>query len=120
MLDYEIQWGASGGFTGGGGGYTLYPDGRVESWQQIRAGSEIETKLIGNVSSDAVLKIRRIIDENELLRLEHTVAGNMTRSVIFRKDGREHSVSWPAESGAAPPQIASLMKQLDAMITDLK
>lgn len=87
---------------------------------QIRAASPRETKLIGNVSSDAVLKIRRIIDENELLRLEHNVAGNMTMSVIFRKDGREHSISWPAGSGAAPPQIASLMKQLDAVIAEFK
>jgi len=120
MPDYEIQWGTSGGFTGGGGGYTLHPDGRVESWEQIRAGSQRETKLIGNVSSDAILKIRRIIDEKELLRLEHNVAGNMTTSVVFRKDGKEHSISWPAEPGSAPPQIASLMKQLDAMITELK
>jgi len=120
MLDYEIQWGTSGGFTGGGGGYTLYRDGRLESWKQIRATSRRETNLIGSVSNAAVLKIRRSIEENELLRLEHTVAGNMTTTVIFRSESGEHSISWPAEPGSAPPQIVSLMKQLDAVISEFK
>jgi len=120
ILDYDILWSTSGGFTGGGEGYTLYRDGRLESWTQVRASLPRETKFIGNVSNGAVLKIRRIVQENELLRFNHNVTGNMTTSLIFRNDDGEHSVSWPANAKAAPQQIASLMEQLHAVIAAFK
>jgi hypothetical protein len=117
---YEVQWGTSGGFTGGGEGYILYTDGRLAQWKKRTAASPIETREIGRATLETAAEIGRIIDENKLLQFKHVRPGNMTTSVIIRSKGREHAISWSAESVKPPMEVAPLMERLQALVVKMK
>ena len=114
---YEVQWGTSGGFTGGGEGYILYSDGRLARWKKRTAAAQIETNIIGNLSPNACAQLYRIIEENKLFQLKQADAGNMTTSVIIRYNGKEHGMSWPAAPGKTPMKLVPLIEQLQAAVS---
>ena len=113
-LPYEIKWGTSGGFTGGGEGYILYSDGSVARWKKSRAGATIETRILGKISDEAAGDIRRLIDANKLLQFNHNRAGNMTTALTIISKGTEHTITWPDEPGKTPIEVVKLMEQLQA------
>ncbi len=117
---YEVQWGTSGGFTGGGEGYIIYPDGTVARWKKATAAAAMKTEMVGRLSPEVCLSICRIIEEKRVLQIKQTETGNMTTVLTLRRDGNDHHFSWPAESGKTPSAIAPLMEKLQTAIADLK
>lgn len=120
IIPYEVKWGTSGGFTGGGEGYILYTDGRLARWKQITPASEIEMRVIGKITPEVCIQIRQIIEENNLLKFNQLSSGNMTTTLTISSGGQDHRISWPGWPGEAPKELAALTAQLQAIVHPFK
>jgi hypothetical protein len=92
--------GSQGGFTGGGEGYVVHSDGRVDSWSRSTASSEVETRRLGTASADQMRPLRQALLAPELDSIHLQESGNLTIFFEFIRTDGHRRWTWPAGSPA--------------------
>jgi len=87
----SINYGCSGGFTGGGDGIKVLSDGSIIKWT-LTAGQLKETvvKIDLTLSKAVFTRLKDI----QFTKIDYQKFGNMTCSLTLKEDGISHVVSW--------------------------
>ena len=107
----EASWvvtiGSEGGFTGGGSGYRLYADGRVESWKRLTTQAAPESTLLGRASRQAVERFHEALAATAPMDSATSVRGNMTAFLDWREGQLRKRYTWvEGETPATPVATA--------------
>lgn len=100
-----------GGVTGGGSGLRVLPDGSAFALRRARAGAPLEAVPIPR-QGPSYAEILALLEAAGFERLASAPPGNLTCSLTLRREGRVHSVTWPA--GAPPASLAPALAALGA------
>jgi hypothetical protein len=98
-----------GGVAGGGSGLRLLPDGSAFALRRARA--PLEAVPIPR-QGPSYAEILALLEAAGFERLASAPPGNLTCSLTLRREGRRHSVTWPA--GAPPAALAPALAALGA------
>ena len=103
LIPFEISISTGGGFTGLYQGFTLHSDGKIEQWQQDRAG---KVKILKSRQGDAkeFVKFRKELERDDIFKLKLTQTGNMTTKIVYQKGDSTFVWIWQA-GGEIPPQM---------------
>ena len=107
----EVLSGCAGGFTGGGGGAALLPNGTLYRWTRDRAGADDRRTLVRTDTALATDVFGRLASMR-FLGIVHHEPGNMTCFVRARTDSGAHEVSWPSSDTRAPRPVRDLFQRL--------
>ncbi len=103
IVPFQISIATGGGFTGLYQGFTLHSDGKIEQWQQDRAG---EVKILKSIQGDAkeFVKFRKELERDDIFKIKLTQTGNMTSKIVYQKGDSTFVWTWQA-GGEIPPQM---------------
>src|SRR5262245_31704382 len=112
---WQVKIGARGGFTGGGSGYVLWSDGRVQAWSQITPSDSTTHQWVGNAELGTVAQLAVALTASDLQALKLQETGNMTGFLESVEAPRMQRWSW-AEKGGDTPLPAPLRRAYDAAL----
>jgi len=107
----ESSWvvtiGSEGGITGGGSGYRIHADGRVESWKRLTAQAEPESTLLGRAPRKEVENLHATLTKTTSLEAATGNRGNMTAFLDWREGQLSKRYTWiDGDAPAAPVATA--------------
>ena len=107
----EFSWvvtlGSEGGITGGGSGYRIHADGRVESWKRLTAQAEPESTLLGRAQAKEVENLHTALSKTTSLETATGNRGNMTAFLDWREGQLSKRYTWiDGDTPAAPVATA--------------
>jgi len=109
----EVVSGCSGGFTGGGGGVALTPNGQLYTWQLQLAGAP-ETRRLARTDTALAADVFRRLAAMRFLEIAYAQPSNVTCFVRARTDSGTHEVAWPLNDTGAPRAVRDLFDRLKA------
>jgi len=118
-LNYNINFGSSGGFTGNSDGYLIDTSGAITQW----TGKTFESsklKVIGNLSSEGITELNELITSQNIIHTEYRKPGNMTQFIILTNNSTEHHLSWEGLSLTSdlPQNIQIFYKKLNELVSN--
>lgn len=112
---FSVEFGEQGGFTGGYVGYAIDASGSVTKIGRL-PGREPSEESLGAVSGEDMASLRSMIHSIGFFRIAYTKPGNMTYSILVRRDTEEHRVSWAPGDENVPKDLTKLRSMLLGMI----
>ena len=108
---FSVEFGEQGGFTGGYVGYIIDASGKVTKIDRLPGGESREDSL--SVASDKdMASLRNMIDSIGFFRIAYRKQGNMTYSIVVRRNDEEHRVSWVLGDDDVPEDLIRLRNNL--------
>ena len=94
-----------GGFSGLTRGYTLYPNGRIERWQQF----PLRDRTISasrDIDPNRVADFKQKLEATGILEVTLQATGNITTRVQYEIDQEQHTWSWADNSDTRTAPVA--------------
>jgi hypothetical protein len=108
---FTVEFGEQGGFTGGYAGYIIDALGKVTKIDRL-PGGESRKESLGVASGEDMASLRRRIDSIGFFRIAYRKRGNMTYSIVVRRNDEEHRVSWTQGDDDVPEDLIRLRNNL--------
>ena len=108
---FSVEFGEQGGFTGGYVGYIIDASGKVTKIDRLPRGESHEDSL-GVASGEDMASLRSRIDSVGFFRIAYRKRGNMTYSIVVRRNDEEHRVSWVLGDDDVPEDLIRLRNNL--------
>jgi hypothetical protein len=118
VLGCRITFGESGGFTGGGTGYTIDTTGVVSRFKGIMISAAPKT-IIGRLTPAQIASLNTLIAQ--LPHTDYSERGNLTTYLVLGMGNSETKFSWPGTSPGprVPEPVTRLYSELTSIVGSL-
>ncbi len=89
----SIQVGSSGGFTGAASGFIVQDNGEIYVYGH-QAGRPYQQQFLRSTTLDSVNMVFDKVLKSGIHDDQYNKPGNMTYTMVFKKDSSIHSISW--------------------------